>query len=555
MKTKLSNNFFGILLSITPIALYFYFLSKYAVNIPKWDDHALKAFLLEFHDGKGIFAKSLPFFKQHNEHRIAFDRIITLLVSEVHGHIEYRWLMWIGNLTLVGVIGIFFKIFQKNKLSFISFVPIPFIIFQLELWENTFWGMASLQNFGILLFVFALIYFVSINNQRSFLWSIFFAVLATYTSGNGMLAFPVCVCILALQKRWKDVTIFTLTALVLIILYFYHFHFPDNGVKELLSNNIQKLIVGFFCFNGAIADLFPLSSTRLQITAVSGILLTFFAFGLSFYWILNSSLFAKKEKTSSTEYFILGCFMFLIASSIVVSVTRINLGEMGLLTSRYKIYSVMMVVCIHIGLLLNLKQDKVKIFIYSTLLISIGFNILANFTCFDEMVNLRKQLLTLSANWDLETIQTNNKSQITFYQKPSTIFDNIKSKLSKDIKQLPAWEGYKNLKMEHTNNISIQNSNFERTEDIDDGAYLIIQSTSKTFLVPALQHSFSVRSFLKHGKYWAKGFDIDIDKIELTKGVNHLGIWIQEGKSSQQFYLNDSLVIQNSPVRVVNSNW
>lgn len=555
LKSQLSKNFFWILLTIAPIVLYFYFLSQYAVNIPKWDDHALKAFLLEFHDGDGFLAKFLTFFKQHNEHRIAFDRVITLLVANIHGSIEYRWLMWIGNFTLLGIIGVFLKVFQKNNLPFIFFVPIPLIIFQLQLWENTFWGMASLQNFGILLFVLALIYFISINKQSSFLWSIVLAFLATYTSGNGMLAFPVCICILILQKRWKDVIIFTLVALVLIILYFYHFNFPDNGVKEPINNNLQKIARGFLSFNGSIADLFPLSSARLQITAVSGVLFTCLAFGLSLYWIFNSLLFAKKEKVSSSEYFILGCFMFLLASALIVCVSRINLGEMGLLTSRYKIYSVMLVVCIYIGLLLKFKQEKFRTLIYPILLISLGFNMLANFTCFDEMVNLRKQLLTLSANWELDSNQSNTKPQIVLYIKPSTIFDNIQINLPKNIKELPVWEGYKSMKMESTNNFSIQNLNFERKENIDDGAYLIVQSPSKTFLIPVLQHSFSVKHFLKSGKYWANGFDVYIDKVELTKGVSHLGIWIQEGAKNQQFSLNDSLTVKNSINRVVNSNW
>ena len=144
-----SKNILWGFLIFLPVALYFYFLSEYAINIPKWDDHALKAFIVEFENTKGLFPKLQTFFKQHNEHRIAFDRFFTLIVYKLHGSIEYRWLMWVGNLTLLGVLFIFYRIFQKQKISIAFFIPVPFILFQLQLWENTFWGMAAMQNFGI----------------------------------------------------------------------------------------------------------------------------------------------------------------------------------------------------------------------------------------------------------------------------------------------------------------------------------------------------------------------------------------------------------------------
>ena len=203
------------------MGLYFYFLSEYAINIPKWDDHALKAFIVDFQNANGYIPKIETFFKQHNEHRIAFDRFFTLIVFWIHGSIDYRWLMWIGNFTLLGVLFIFFKIFQKHKISIAYFAPIPFILFQLQLWENTFWGMAAMQNFGVVFFILTLIYLISSEKRIHFYIAIFVAFLATYTSGNGITVFPVCIVLLILQKRFKDVFLFSSVSLILVFLYFY----------------------------------------------------------------------------------------------------------------------------------------------------------------------------------------------------------------------------------------------------------------------------------------------------------------------------------------------
>ena len=206
MKNK--STYLAWALIALPIILYFYFLSEYSLNIPKWDDHALKAFILEFENANGFLAKFQTFFKQHNEHRIAFDRLITLIVFKIHGTIDYRWLMWVGNFTLIGTTFIFYKIFQKQKASLWFFVPVPFILFQLQLWENTFWGLAALQNFGIIFFIYGLIYLISSDKKTHFYLALIFVFFATYTSGNGITVFPICIVLLLLQRRFKETFIF-----------------------------------------------------------------------------------------------------------------------------------------------------------------------------------------------------------------------------------------------------------------------------------------------------------------------------------------------------------
>lgn len=551
------NDIVSILICSIPILIYFYFLSVYAVNIPKWDDHALKSFLLNFHLKKDFFSKVLTLFKQHNEHRIAFDRLITLIVVWIHGSIEYRWLMWVGNFTLIGITGIFFKIFYENKLPLRLFIPIPFLIFQLELWENTFWGMASLQNFGILLFALSLLYCVTSSIKRShFYLSFLFAFFATFTSGNGLLVHPICILLLILQSRWKDALLYGLVALILIILYFYDYQTPPNN-PALPEVNIKKIILSFLCFNGSILDLLITSAGRVKLTALGGFLLVVLALLFITHWLLKSKVFTKTKSITSNEYFLLGCLIFLAGTAMIVTFVRFDMGETGLLTSRYKIYSILLVVVLYSGLMLKGNLNLMLWLNYPIMLITLIFNFVANFNNFDDMINLRRQLITMSANWDLESSGVKHELPITLYETPNTLFHDAKNQLLKPIKQLPKWKEKLTYQSENNDQLFIQNISFKplNLNNIDDGAYLIAQSDTHTIIFPTIQQTTSIKSYLRSGKYWAKGFTTTINKPEFQNGKYYLGIWIQDGNQSYQFYLNDSLRINNSNVNKVEINW
>ncbi|WP_332369500.1 hypothetical protein [Spirosoma telluris] len=97
----------AIVLLLIPVFVFWYVWTSYAVNIPKWDDHVLKAFLYNLDKESSVTGKIYELFRQHNEHRIVYDRIITWLDFHLFGKFSYRHLMVVGNLSLLGLIAIF----------------------------------------------------------------------------------------------------------------------------------------------------------------------------------------------------------------------------------------------------------------------------------------------------------------------------------------------------------------------------------------------------------------------------------------------------------------
>jgi hypothetical protein len=553
LKSFLSKNTLWSFLIFLPVGFYFYFLSEYAINIPKWDDHALKAFIVEFENANGLIPKLQTFFKQHNEHRIAFDRFFTLIVFWVHGSIDYRWLMWIGNITLLGVLFIFYKIFKKQKISIAYFVPIPYILFQLQLWENTFWGMAAIQNFGIIFFILALIYLISSEKKIHFYLALFVAFLATYTSGNGITIFPVCVVLLVLQRRFKDVFLFCGVSLILVFLYFYHFQFPQNN-PTMIGIGIKNIVLGFFSFLGSVFDLIPNSTSRQKSTIFGGA--TLFATGsiIAIYVIFNSKLFKKQRNLNQTEFFILGSIMFLVGTAIVVTFTRISYGEAGLLTSRYKIYSILLLITIYISFLSKIDINNIKWLVLSLIFMSVCFNLVANFTHFKDVINFRNQLISFGINWKLEEQNIETKPILKLYESPFLSLENSIPEIRKAIKNAPLWKEY-TIKTVNFDGILIQNNTLNVPTAKEDNISLIVQSNKKTYLMPSQLISYPLKGFVRTGKYWQNGFVGVLNNNEFENGTYQLGLLIKEGQNIKKYYLNDSLIVINTNSQKLKTNW
>lgn len=551
MKNK--STYFAWAIIALPVILYFYFLAEYSLNIPKWDDHALKAFVLDFQNADGIWAKFQTFFKQHNEHRIAFDRLITLIVFQIHGSIDYRWLMWIGNFTLIGVLLIFYKIFQKQKIALLFFAPIPLILFQLQLWENTFWGMAALQNFGIIFFIFMLLYLICSEKKGHFYGALLFAFFAAYTSGNGITVFPVCVVLLVLQTRFKETIIFGIASIILIGAYFYHYQMPPSN-PPMVGIGLGKIVVGFFSFLGSVFDLMPNSSGRIKLTIVAGGILCIMSAIIAIYLIFNSKLLKKNRSLSHTELFVLGVLMFLMGTAIVVTVARISFGEISLLTSRYKIYAILLLITVYTFTISKIELTHRNWLAFIFILMAISFNLLANYLHVKEVVNFRNQLISFAINWKLYPEIQNPKPTITLYETPILALDTDISLLKKSIKLSPLFKGdyRKNVR---DNSVLVQNSSIKNVYDLNNGSFLIVQSPQRTYLMPTLLVNYPPYAFLRTGQYWQNGFEGELNYNEFENGTYQLGIMVNNGSKMETYYLNDSLKVTNIKSSKVKTNW
>ncbi|MEZ4901479.1 MAG: hypothetical protein R2822_06815 [Spirosomataceae bacterium] len=139
--------FASLVVTFALIFVHFQLWNRYAINIPKWDDHALKATVENFEKAKGLGAKLYEIYRQHNEHRISLTRLVAVLDYKIFGHLNYEHLMLFGNLALLLIWWILTRFFKLLSGAVWYALPISTFWFSLAFWENAYWGMAAIQKF------------------------------------------------------------------------------------------------------------------------------------------------------------------------------------------------------------------------------------------------------------------------------------------------------------------------------------------------------------------------------------------------------------------------
>ena len=95
---KKSKEFIPYFFACIALILYCTAIFRFAANFPTGDDYdAILNFLNQFSE-LDLKQQILSILSQHNEHRIALNKIISLVILKFSGQINFVQLIWIGNL-------------------------------------------------------------------------------------------------------------------------------------------------------------------------------------------------------------------------------------------------------------------------------------------------------------------------------------------------------------------------------------------------------------------------------------------------------------------------
>ncbi|HIB43745.1 MAG TPA: hypothetical protein EYO37_07245 [Nitrospina sp.] len=316
-----------LVLMAFPVLIYFYCLDRFAVNFPFLDDFNFLQGIYLFDQSDSLWESLLLLFKQHNEHRMAFSRIMFLLVDSINGEVDFRTLTLLGNLALPALLVLFYSSFRNRGINLIFFVPVPFLLFNLENWINMIWTTSALANYNVLLFAGASFYFLNKKSARSFAWAMVLAWAAGFTHGHGMGVFPVGLAYLLWQKRFRESAVWLGSATLVTFLYFYDYTLSLGIGKSLAEPG--RIPIYFLIFLGSIFSFNHLIAALVVGTAV---FLYFLYLTKSRYYAINGPLY---------------CFMaFIILAGLMAALTRSGLGIHQALADRYKIQSTLMAIMV-----------------------------------------------------------------------------------------------------------------------------------------------------------------------------------------------------------------
>jgi hypothetical protein len=553
-----------------PILLYFVLLQKYAVNIPLFDDHALKAFLVNYLKTDTFLQKLTEIFRQHNEHRIALTRVVTLLSYWSKGVIDYRFLMLFGNIFLIGILVIFWKIFKKINLPSYFFLPVPFLLFHLQHSENTFWGMAAVQNFGIVFWLLLVFYFLNSTKSWGIFWAIIAQFVATFTSGNGFLGAVVGLVILALQKRYKHGAIWLVMSGLMAVLYFFDYEKP-KGNPASGSFSMSLFTKGGLSFLGSLADILPLNplDSRILLASVLGGIILFSILIITFVVIYRSDFFRKHNQSDGFDYFVLSVLMLVGATTLIVTFSRIGFGLHTMLTGRYKIYSVIALISCYLFAVKYLRNRALQLFWSVAFLGSVAFNLVSNYAYFEDVVAHRNLMISNQFNAYFETEKV-TKEKVP-YQFSKFFFDGNLEKITGKVVGGDTDHGI-GVVGEDTNHgighgssvslsdtkeifsVNIKGNEFEN--NLTDGTFLALQSSVKTHLFPTSQLKNSKKKFLLGGSYFTNECQGIIAKNELPDGVYKINaIEVVGNKIKSIKTIKDSVWVKDLAPTKHNVNW
>jgi len=326
----LIKNWYWILCSI-PALTVFYFILKYHVNIPFWDEWEIVYFLEKFHQGTLTLA---DLWQKHNEHRTFFPQIIIIALARLSS-----WNMLLENiLNFIIASGTFLvitRLFKRVKylvgLQETAFlIPlVALLVYSLRQWENWTWGIQMVCYMATFGAVTGIVILSGLRFYYKNLWvAAFFGILSTFSFSSGVVFWPISLFLICFNcfsnnsTRYRVIVIWLIFSLVVLSGYFYDFERLDNHPSLAFGLlNPVEFFHYFFSYLGS-----PINFSKSAY--IYGIF-AFLIFNLQFIFLL---LYCKKK-----EYYLgfISLGLFSLGNAFITALGRSGFGSIQSLSPRY----------------------------------------------------------------------------------------------------------------------------------------------------------------------------------------------------------------------------
>ena len=358
MKKLNFKNIITIFFVLVPPIVFFSVFFRYTLNIPINDDYnAILDFINKCIETNSISEKIKLIFSQHNEHRIAYDRIWSIISYKVSGQVNFNDLSLIGNLSLIGIFIVFYKKLSQINKNIIYLIPISVLLFNISFYENMTFAMATMSNFTVFLFSLLSLYFLTKDkiSKNDFVLAILFFIFATFTQGGGLFLIPICLFILLYKKEKRKAIIYILVSLLVLSFYFNGYQQPiqhPSILNTLIDFKIRALLFSF-AFLGNAFDYNLIFTNDLNESIVFTSIIGFIFF-LMYLHIVKSKYYKK-------NLFVFSVMTLLILTSFITGITRCQLGLETAGASRYRINGVIFLLALFLWFIQTNKFSVSKV--------------------------------------------------------------------------------------------------------------------------------------------------------------------------------------------------
>jgi hypothetical protein len=534
----------------------------YAVNVPWMDDtDAFPDFLGRFLEAKNFDEKIWLMFKPNNEHRIVYAKLMNLLHYALTGTLNMRTLTIVSNITLFGMLWIFWRVIKEQKLPVYYFLPVPLLLLHPQYYLTSIWTITGFQYQPVVFFGLLGVYLLSKNTLWTFLGAAFAVFFDSFTMSNGLFYWMVGIVILALQGRYKMLGVWLIFMIATFKLYFYKFDTQANDQGfDYFFHHPHESFFGFFTHLGGSLDFQTLSP--ILIRSIAPTIAGFILIGIAIWWIFlkETALYEKfsigkywsklqtKFNAEPSNYIILGCFLFLVINAVVIAILRPRFGYFVMIVGNYKIYPATMLVVVYLMLLTGwLKFTKSSKPFKWILIVSVAFYVASYIKFLPEVHERRKDLLVRAFNQEHNQIgfgpivgsdfdryvQTAMSRLVPkgIYQYPKTIFTDSEKEL---LAKLPDNQSIKVNILKINNEVFVFSKDLTMGTGINDGVYLILKSAKSTYLI------YQKRNLQG---YFMEEIAMQIPPQYLIPDTYQIGIFWVNGNTKKVFNANQTIEV------------
>ncbi len=383
----------GLGVVLLPIFYFYLIIDAHLVNIPFTDDFVLLETVHDFRQEKDFVKAVKILFTQVNQHRFAFERLVMLALVLFTGTVNIKVLITLGNLFLLGILYLFAITLRDERVPWYYFLPVPFILFNLTYYENAFWGIAAIQNTPLLFFAFLSAYSLGRANRAGWWIGALSALIATFVSGTGMLAWIIGAIILFFQKKYQWLLWWIVLAIIFVGFYFlfnYQFIASANAPKPWTHPVFNGLLLLGFLGNALYLDIpHPMQQSFYPDMVASAYLGIFI--GLIFLgWLVR---FFLSQNLKASYWFLLGALLFGMGTGAMFVLSR-PMGQFfmyggSIFSRRYMIFGAVLLAVAYLAMLVLTRRLR---YVQPVVLVLglLSFVALNFQSYFSSIINLRK---------------------------------------------------------------------------------------------------------------------------------------------------------------------
>ncbi|WP_353721815.1 hypothetical protein [Dyadobacter sp. 676] len=535
-----------------PVVVWMAVILYYSVNLPWYDDFdPFPDFLHKWITSDSLFERLTFLFQPNNEHRMVVGKLATLGYYWVTGHLNFTFLHIGAALFTLGTLAVFWRAFRRSGLGAWYFLPVPFLLFQLQYHLVFLWAICGWQHEPVVFFVVLSMFLLS---GKRFGGALLAGVCATYAMSSGIFVWPAGAAVLILRSQYKQLAAWVAVGVVAVGLYFYGMSAQGNESSFAFFARYPHLsVLGFFAFLGGLFDFFPEKSIVVRSALPVAMALIVMVWVVVWLWrqlvpwlkrtfgmFKNAPQSAGIADMGNLNAFLLGILSFLLVEALVIGLLRPRFGFFVMIVSNYKIYPALFLIVTYLSFIVstrseNLRKRALRVAALTGLVIW-GVSI---YSYLPVIAERRKYYMVNGYNQEHNGFGLGHVP----YSEGARYVDNVMKHLVKNgIYSYPT-EGNELGRQVHalTTAFPVERqvtvAHREKGIYVNDpegtisplrsnGEYAFVRNAERLYFFKMEPHKYTGRNFFRQ---YDKGFDIEIPHSSLLPGTYDLGIVNVEG--------------------------